>query len=207
MVNTPFANFWCVTIFAADLVCWLAGHSAEMSCRGYECTPQKGSFASHILAASLFRSWSVVTNNAGFNSPGAEGVQNTILTSPWICSGAGLAGLAGKTPAWEVNSLLNSCLICRHTTEHTEGASLQQHLSCQQQMCKAWHDSSNFKKKSKNKSLSMAAVRCGGCVMATWLCPAGLGHYEVQSWFSVIKLSLFWVTPMVVGKLFLFFNF
>lgn len=51
----------------------------------------------------------------------------------------------------------------------------------------------------------MAAVRRGRRVMATWLCPTGLGCYEPWSWFSVIKLSFFWVTPMVGVKLFLFF--
>lgn len=45
----------------------------------------------------VFRSWSTVTNNTSFNGPAAEGVQNTAMASPWMCSGAGLAGLAGKS--------------------------------------------------------------------------------------------------------------
>lgn len=106
MVNIPFTYFWCVTIFAAKLVCWLAGHPVQVSCRSCTCTPQEGSFASCLLAALLLRSWSTVTNNTSFNGPAAEGVKNTIMTSPWMCSGAALAGLAGK----------NTCLRSQFTS-------------------------------------------------------------------------------------------
>lgn len=68
---------------------------------------------------------------------------------------------------------------------------------------KAW--SKSLKKPQNPKSLSMAAVRGGSCVMANLTMPNRLGHYEMWSWFSVVKLSLFWITPMVVVKLFLFF--
>lgn len=109
MVNIPFASFGCVTL--CSRACVVAGRpSCGDELQGLWMHTSERLLCLFLLAALLFRSWSVVTNNTSFSSPGAEGVLNTIMTSPWLCSGAGLSGLAGND-TWLGSQFASSLLL------------------------------------------------------------------------------------------------
>lgn len=134
VIVNPFCQLLLCNNFCSRAWVLAGGPSWGDELQGLCMQPQKGSFASCLLAALLYRSWNVVTNNICFNSPGAEEGQSAIMKSPWICSGEELPGSAGKNSCLR-SSLLCSHPICRHTTEHARGLSLQQRLSCQQHVC------------------------------------------------------------------------
>lgn len=101
--------------------------------------------------------------------------------------------------------LLCSTPVCRRSTEHAQGISLELHLSCQRECIRLCCDPSQKKRKkaSLRPWLEAAAVLW---LCATWLRVRALGHYTVWSWFSGIKPLLCQVTPTVGVKLFISFS-